>query len=151
MQQFEFVSNNEEDTFRFAKNLAGKLRAGDVIALEGDLGAGKTAFTKGIACGLGVTRNVNSPTFTIIKEYQGDLPLYHMDVYRVSDTEEELGFEEYFEDDGVTVIEWAHLIKDQLPEDLLTIHIFRLGDSSRRLVLKPCGDRYVSLCKEIVS
>lgn len=151
MQQFEFITHNEAETAQFAENLAAKLIAGDVIALEGDLGAGKTALTKGIALGLGVTRNVNSPTFTIIKEYRGRLPLYHMDVYRVSDAEEDLGFEEYFEGEGVTVVEWAHLIKDQLPENLLIIHIFRTGETSRRLVLEPHGERFVSLCKEIVS
>lgn len=150
MQQFEFISNNEEETAQFAKTLAAKLDAGDVIALEGDLGAGKTAFTKGIALGLGVTRNVNSPTFTIIKEYRGRIPLYHMDVYRVSDAEEDLGFAEYFEGDGVTVVEWAHLIKDQLPQNLLIIHIFRMGETGRRLVLEPHGERFVSLCKEII-
>jgi tRNA threonylcarbamoyladenosine biosynthesis protein TsaE len=93
---------------------------------------------------------VNSPTFTIIKEYQGRLPLYHMDVYRVSESEEDLGFDEYFEGDGVTVIEWAHLIKEQLPEELLVIHIYRLDDHSRRFVLEAHGNRYVELCKEIM-
>lgn len=151
MQQFEFISHNEAETAQFAEHLAAKLIAGDVIALEGDLGAGKTALTKGIALGLGVTRNVNSPTFTIIKEYRGRIPLYHMDVYRVSDAEEDLGFEEYFEGDGVTVVEWAHLIKDQLPGNLLIIHIFRIGETSRRIVLEPHGERFVSLCKEIFS
>ena len=81
------------------------------------MGAGKTTFTKGLAEGLGNHRNVNSPTFTIIKEYQGRLPLYHMDVYRVEDSFEDLGFEEYFKGGGVTVVEWAHLIEDQLPEE----------------------------------
>ena len=116
---------DEEETLQFAVSLAQRLLGGDVIALEGDLGAGKTAFTKGLAKGLGVTRTVNSPTFTIIKEYQGRLPLYHMDVYRVSESEEDLGFDEYFDGDGVTVIEWAHLIKEQLPEEILVIHIYR--------------------------
>jgi tRNA threonylcarbamoyladenosine biosynthesis protein TsaE len=148
-QQFEFISHSEAETAKFAETLAAKLTAGDVLALEGDLGAGKTAFTKGIASGLGVTRTVNSPTFTIIKEYRGRLPLYHMDVYRVSDTGEDLGLEEYFEGDGVTVVEWAHLIREQLPENLLVISIFRNGETSRRLVLEPHGERYVSLCKEI--
>ena len=111
MHQVEWISQNEEETARFAHELAQKLSSGDVLALEGDLGAGKTAFTKGLAKGLGVTRMVNSPTFTIIKEYMGRLPLYHMDVYRVSESEEDLGFDEYFDGDGVTVVEWAHLIK----------------------------------------
>ncbi|MGE8081228.1 tRNA (adenosine(37)-N6)-threonylcarbamoyltransferase complex ATPase subunit type 1 TsaE [Peribacillus loiseleuriae] len=150
-QKFEWVSKSELETVGFASTLAEKLNAGDVLALEGDLGAGKTAFTKGLAKGLGIKRNVNSPTFTIIKEYMGRLPLYHMDVYRVSEEEEDLGFDEYFEGEGVTVVEWAHLIQEQLPEEMLTIQIFRLGDSERRIVLQPTGTRYVELCKEIIS
>lgn len=150
MKQFEWSSYGEEDTEQFAISLASRLKGGDVIALEGDLGAGKTAFTKGLAKGLGVTRTVNSPTFTIIKEYQGRLPLYHMDVYRVSESDEDLGFDEYFEGEGVTVVEWAHLIKEQLPEDLLVIHIYHLDDNHRRFVFEAHGNRYVELCKEIL-
>ncbi|MEY8754411.1 tRNA (adenosine(37)-N6)-threonylcarbamoyltransferase complex ATPase subunit type 1 TsaE [Peribacillus frigoritolerans] len=150
MQHVEWISQNEEETAQFAHKLAQKLSSGDVLALEGDLGAGKTAFTKGLAKGLGVTRMVNSPTFTIIKEYMGRLPLYHMDVYRVSESEEDLGFDEYFDGDGVTVVEWAHLIKDHLPEEILTIYIYRLGDTSRRIVLEAKGERYVKLSKEII-
>ncbi|WP_409305890.1 tRNA (adenosine(37)-N6)-threonylcarbamoyltransferase complex ATPase subunit type 1 TsaE [Peribacillus sp. SCS-155] len=150
MQSYEFISNSEQETGELARRIAEIVVPGDVIALEGDLGAGKTAFTKGIAQGLGITRTVNSPTFTIIKEYHGKMPLYHMDVYRVSDDEEDLGFDEYFEGPGLTVIEWAHLIKDQLPSELLTIYIYRTGDTSRRLVLEPQGERYHRLCKEIL-
>ena len=111
MMKFEWSSHSAEDTANFSKHLATLLQPGDVITLEGDLGAGKTAFTKGLALGLGVQRNVNSPTFTIIKEYQGTMPLYHMDVYRLEDSYEDLGFDEYFEGNGVTVVEWAHLIE----------------------------------------
>src|SRR5574342_462514 len=125
MATYQFISKQPEQTKDFAKRLAGLLKAGDVLALEGDLGAGKTTFTKGLAEGLGITRNVNSPTFTIIKEYQGRLPLYHMDVYRVEDAFEDLGFEEYFEGNGVTVVEWAHLIEEQLPQERLTIFLYR--------------------------
>ena len=150
MQQFELISHNEEETAQFAQKLALMLSSGDVLALEGDLGAGKTAFTKGLAKGLGVSRTVNSPTFTIIKEYKGRLPLYHMDVYRVSESEEDLGFDEYFDGGGVTVVEWAHLIKDYLPSEILTIYIYRLSDISRRIVLEAKGERYETLCKEII-
>ncbi|PFA68729.1 tRNA (adenosine(37)-N6)-threonylcarbamoyltransferase complex ATPase subunit type 1 TsaE [Bacillus sp. AFS015802] len=151
MNQFEIITASPEETGRFAENLAAHLRPGAVLTLEGDLGAGKTTFTKGLAKGLGVTKTVNSPTFTIIKEYRGRLPLYHMDVYRLDDSFEDLGFDEYFEGDGVTVVEWAHLIQDQLPKELLSLSIYREGDSTRRIVLKPFGDRYSELCKEIVS
>ncbi|WP_026582795.1 tRNA (adenosine(37)-N6)-threonylcarbamoyltransferase complex ATPase subunit type 1 TsaE [Bacillus sp. J33] len=151
MSQFEFISKCPEDTMGFSKRLGSMLQPGDVLALEGDLGAGKTTFTKGLAQGLGIMRNVNSPTFTIIKEYQGRMPLYHMDVYRVEDSFEDLGFDEYFEGNGVTVVEWAHLIEDQLPEELLTIYLYLGENGSRRLVLEPKGKRYEELCKEILA
>ncbi|MBP2241839.1 tRNA threonylcarbamoyladenosine biosynthesis protein TsaE [Cytobacillus eiseniae] len=148
MKLFEFTSNQPEETMSFAKRLAELLLPGDVIALEGDLGAGKTTFTKGLALGLEIKRNVNSPTFTIIKEYQGRMPLYHMDVYRVKDSFEDLGFDEYFEGNGVTVVEWAHLIKDQLPSELLSISLFLGENGARKIVLAPIGKRYEELCKE---
>lgn len=147
---FQYISKSADDTKDFAQKLAKSLKPGDVIALEGDLGAGKTTFTKGLAEGLGIKKNVNSPTFTIIKEYQGILPLYHMDVYRLEDTYEDLGFDEYFEGDGVTVVEWAHLIKDQLPAQLLTIYLTH-DDGKRKMTLSPSGNRYEELCKEIFS
>jgi tRNA threonylcarbamoyladenosine biosynthesis protein TsaE len=149
MNQFELNTTNSEETSTFAEDLAQFLQPGDVITLEGDLGAGKTTFTKGLAKGLGVKRTVNSPTFTIIKEYKGRLPLYHMDVYRVTDACEYLGFDEYFEGDGVTVVEWAHLIEEQLPSDRLTIFLYREEGDQRKIVLVPKGTRYEQLCKEI--
>ncbi|MEL3973682.1 tRNA (adenosine(37)-N6)-threonylcarbamoyltransferase complex ATPase subunit type 1 TsaE [Rossellomorea oryzaecorticis] len=151
MDQFEIITRTPEETGVFAERLANYLQPGDVITLEGDLGAGKTTFTKGLAKGLEVKKTVNSPTFTIIKEYKGRLPFYHMDVYRMDDSFEDLGFDEYFEGEGVTVVEWAHLIEDQLPKDLLSLSIYREGDTTRRIVLKPYGERYNELCKEIVS
>ncbi|MDN3019398.1 tRNA (adenosine(37)-N6)-threonylcarbamoyltransferase complex ATPase subunit type 1 TsaE [Paenibacillus sp. BSR1-1] len=149
MNQFELNTTNSDETAQFAERLASFLQPGDVIALEGDLGAGKTTFTKGLAKGLDIKKTVNSPTFTIIKEYNGNLPLYHMDVYRVADAYEDLGFDEYFEGDGVTVVEWAHLIEEQLPSDLLTIYLYHEEQDKRKIVLKPKGKRYEQLCKEI--
>jgi tRNA threonylcarbamoyladenosine biosynthesis protein TsaE len=151
MNQFERKTTDSEETSQFAARLAGYLQPGDVIALEGDLGAGKTTFTKGLAQGLEIKKTVNSPTFTIIKEYKGKLPLYHMDVYRVADAFEDLGFDEYFEGEGVTVVEWAHLIEEQLPEDRLTIFLYREDNDQRRMVFVPQGKRYEQLCKEIFS
>jgi tRNA threonylcarbamoyladenosine biosynthesis protein TsaE len=151
MNQYEINSTKLEDTQLFSEQLAARLQPGDVITLEGDLGAGKTAFTKGLAVGLGIKKNVNSPTFTIIKEYQGNMPLYHMDVYRLEDSYEDLGFDEYFNGNGVTVIEWAHLIEEQLPNERLNIYIYHQGNDSRKLVIKPMGKRYEQLCKEIFS
>ena len=117
---------NEEETRRFGLDLAHELKAGDVVALIGDLGTGKTALTRYIAEGLGITARVNSPTFTIVKEYrEGRLPLFHFDVYRVSDPDElfNIGADEYFYGDGVCVVEWADLIEELLPEDTRYIYI----------------------------
>jgi tRNA threonylcarbamoyladenosine biosynthesis protein TsaE len=149
MGRYETVTRNPEETFRLAESLAKKLRAGDVLLLEGDLGAGKTTFTKGLAKGLGIERTINSPTFTIIKEYKGRIPLYHMDVYRLSDPEEDLGFDEYFFGDGVCVVEWAHLIEDQLPDEYLQISIYNKDIMTRRFLFEPVGKRYELLCEEL--
>ncbi|MCI8348837.1 MAG: tRNA (adenosine(37)-N6)-threonylcarbamoyltransferase complex ATPase subunit type 1 TsaE [Firmicutes bacterium] len=111
---------NEEDTKSFGINLGQKARAGQVIALIGDLGTGKTTLTKYIARGLGITENISSPTFTIVKEYEtGRLPLYHFDVYRIGDPDElfNIGAYEYFDGNGLCVVEWADLVQDELPED----------------------------------
>ncbi|WLD95314.1 tRNA (adenosine(37)-N6)-threonylcarbamoyltransferase complex ATPase subunit type 1 TsaE [Alkalihalobacillus sp. AL-G] len=129
--------------------LAEFLQAGDVITLEGDLGAGKTTFTKGLAKGLQINRVVKSPTFTIIREYKGRLPLYHMDVYRLQESGEDLGFDEYFDGEGVTVVEWAHIIEDFLPSDRLEITIHRRGEEERELTLEPKGERFKKICKEL--
>ena len=117
---------NEEETRRFGLDLAHELKAGDVVALIGDLGTGKTALTRYITEGLGITARVNSPTFTIVKEYrESRLPLFHFDVYRVSDPDElfNIGADEYFYGDGVCVVEWADLIEELLPEDTRYIYI----------------------------
>lgn len=150
MDKFIWKTTNSDETMAFATRLAELLDKGDVLTLEGDLGAGKTTFTKGLAKGLGITRTVNSPTFTIIKEYVGRLPLYHMDVYRVEDAFEDLGFDEYFEGNGVTVVEWAHLIGEQLPEEYLKISLHYKNETEREIVLNPFGSRYVHLCKELM-
>jgi len=133
---------------RFAERLAAFLQSGDFLALEGDLGAGKTTFTQGLARGLGVKGVVNSPTFTIIKEYMGRLPLYHMDVYRIEDDVADLGLDEYFYGDGVCVVEWASLIESALPEDRLTVTLTITENNARSCRLEPKGNRYRQLCKE---
>ncbi|MBW8350714.1 tRNA (adenosine(37)-N6)-threonylcarbamoyltransferase complex ATPase subunit type 1 TsaE [Bacillus sp. IITD106] len=149
MGTFELKSNSPEETYAIAKSLGKLLKKNDILLLEGDLGAGKTTFTKGLASGLDIHKNVNSPTFTIIKEYNGRLPLYHMDVYRVEDAFEDLGLDEYFYNDGVTVIEWAHIIEEQLPPEHLSVYIYRNGDDERLLKFVPVGARYEALCKEL--
>ncbi|MGG0717583.1 tRNA (adenosine(37)-N6)-threonylcarbamoyltransferase complex ATPase subunit type 1 TsaE [Robertmurraya massiliosenegalensis] len=149
MSEYTITSTTPSETKELAKRLAYLLKPQDVITLEGDLGAGKTTFTKGLAEGLHIKKTVNSPTFTIIKEYIGDLPLYHMDVYRLEDSDEDLGFDEYFEGDGVTVVEWAHLIEDQLPNDRLMIRLTHGVEDTRLITLEPKGTRYEELCKEL--
>ncbi len=123
----EFLIKNENETRDFALELAQELEAGDVLALIGDLGTGKTALTKYIAQGLGIRDSIVSPTFTIVREYTGGrLPLYHFDVYRLADSEEmfNIGAEEYFyEKGGICVIEWADIVEDILPADTRYIYI----------------------------
>ena len=119
---------NEQVLQTWAKEkVAPQLKAGDVLLLDGDLGAGKTSFTKGLAAGLGIDKPVKSPTFTIIREYQqGRLPLYHMDIYRLEDGGvEDLGLEEYFEGDGVSVVEWPEFLGLAMPDEYLMIHIVK--------------------------
>ncbi|MFZ3579555.1 tRNA (adenosine(37)-N6)-threonylcarbamoyltransferase complex ATPase subunit type 1 TsaE [Virgibacillus sp. DJP39] len=145
MNEHQIKTHTEEDTKVIAAQLAGLLGPGDVVTLEGDLGAGKTTFTKGIATGLGVKRIVNSPTYTIVKEYEGDLPLYHMDVYRLEDSEEDIGFSEYFEGDGISIVEWAHFIKEYLPKERLDIKINHIDEQSRLIQFCPRGSRFDSI------
>ena len=119
-------SFSPEDTFRVGEQLAKDARPGDIYTLDGDLGVGKTIFTKGMAKGLGIEEPVTSPTFTILQEYEsGRLPLYHFDVYRIGDPEEmdEIGYEDYFYGDGVCLIEWANLIEEILPEQICRVTI----------------------------
>ncbi|AVM22844.1 tRNA (adenosine(37)-N6)-threonylcarbamoyltransferase complex ATPase subunit type 1 TsaE [Bacillus pumilus] len=146
-----WTTKGADETKRIAAALAKLVMPGDVLTLEGDLGAGKTTFSKGFAEGLGITRIVNSPTFTIIKEYtDGRLPLFHMDVYRMEDAEEDIGLEEYFEGEGVCLVEWAHLIGPQLPSSYLKIEMLRTErEEERHLTLTAKGERYEALCKEM--
>ncbi len=121
-----YESFGEKDTFEFGKKFGEQVKSGDVCLLHGDLGVGKTVFTKGFAQGLGIMEPITSPTFTLIQEYEeGRLPLYHFDVYRIGDVEEmyDLGFEEYFYGEGVCLIEWASRIKEILPPSCYEITI----------------------------
>lgn len=120
-----FESNSADETFAFGKKLGEAAKPGDIICLDGDLGVGKTVFTQGFAAGLNIDDYVNSPTFTIVKEYEGRLPLYHFDVYRIGDPSEmeEIGYEDYFYGSGVTIIEWPELISDIIPKEAHWIRI----------------------------
>lgn len=127
------------DTYDFAKRVADRLKGGEVILLSGDLGAGKTTFTKGLALALGVKETVTSPTFTYVKEYEGRLPLFHFDMYRVADADEvyELGLEEYFYRGGVVVVEWN---KFDDVKDPIAINVRSLGDDLREFEI---SDEYI--------
>ncbi|GGF28382.1 tRNA (adenosine(37)-N6)-threonylcarbamoyltransferase complex ATPase subunit type 1 TsaE [Halobacillus andaensis] len=151
MTTMTWMTHSEEDTKQFGEKLGGLLQAGDVLTLEGDLGAGKTTFTKGLAKGLGVKRTVNSPTFTIIKEYMGRLPFYHMDVYRLEDSDEDLGFEEFFNGEGVTVVEWSQFIEDYLPEERLELTIEYVDETSRKISVAARSPHFEQVCKEMSS
>jgi tRNA threonylcarbamoyladenosine biosynthesis protein TsaE len=148
---FVFRADTEADTAGFAARLAALAEPGAVLALDGVLGAGKTRFAQAFAGGLGVPGVVNSPTFTIIKEYEGGrLPFYHMDVYRLGpDEADELGLEEYFEGDGVSLVEWASLIEPLLPEERLHIRLTTTGPTSRTVECRPLGGRYEAWCIQL--
>lgn len=145
---YQWLCDSPDETIAFGEALAGYLKPGDVLTLSGDLGAGKTTFTKGIAKGLGIQQLVNSPTFTIIKEYEGVMPLYHMDAYRIGGMED-LGFEEYFNGEGIAVVEWADNIREWLPEEYLNIKIHHLDATRRKIDLLPHGKGPELLCKEL--
>ncbi|KRL13489.1 tRNA (adenosine(37)-N6)-threonylcarbamoyltransferase complex ATPase subunit type 1 TsaE [Schleiferilactobacillus perolens] len=143
----EIETNGAQETIRLGKALGELAQPGDVILLDGDLGAGKTTLTKGIARGLGISRPVKSPTFTLIREYpEGRIPLYHMDIYRLENGgAEDLGLEEYFEGDGVSVVEWSQFIPALLPEDYVRIALDRTGrdDDARRIKITAVGEEYM--------
>ena len=139
----QFISNSPDETQAFAADMAKRLTAGDVLCLYGDLGAGKTAFVQGLAKGLGIDEPITSPTFTIVNEYEGRLPLYHFDVYRIADSDEmyEVGFDEYVYGEGVSVIEWPQLIADILPDKRYDIEIkkdLEKGENYREITVREC-------------
>ena len=140
MKELFVVTKTRKETQDLAYRLGEIVKANTLITLSGDLGAGKTTFTQGLARGLGIDKKVTSPTFTIMKEYKGRLPLYHIDAYRLENITQDLGFDEYIESDGVCVIEWANFIEYVLPEELLNIEFTINDDDSRTLKLKAYGE-----------
>ena len=149
----DILTNSTEQTMNLGQELGSLLSPGDVVLLKGDLGAGKTHFAKGVALGLDITDYVTSPTFTLINEYQGRLPLYHMDFYRLDDPGEamDLGVEEYYYGGGATLIEWPDKITGFLPDEYLAIDIRVLGEDSRKISIWSKGDRYHGLVEELKS
>lgn len=150
----EIKLNNLKEVDEFGIKLGLLLKSGDVLCLNGDLGAGKTTLTKSIGLGLGVEDYITSPTFTLINEYYGNLNLYHFDVYRLENTEElyDLGFDDYFYGNGVSIIEWAEKIENMLPKERLIINIEKTNNPDERILkIKSHGDRYNKLVKELSS
>jgi len=145
--------SNQIELEAFAKRLGQLVHGGDVICMTGDLGAGKTTFTQAFAKGLDVEDYVTSPTFTLIHEYDGRVPLYHFDVYRINHVSEmeDLGYEEYFYGNGVCVIEWASLIEEVLPKDRLWIEIKVTGIESRQICVDSTNEYYDKMIKELLA
>jgi len=139
MKEINLISHSAEQTRQLAYRLGQCLPAGSLLTLSGQLGAGKTTFTQGLAKGLGISKNVTSPTFTILKSYKGRLPLYHIDAYRLEGLDQDLGFEEYISGDGVCVIEWSNFIADILPEEAISIEFSINEDDSRNLLIRATG------------
>lgn len=147
---YNFISKSEADTLAFAKKLASKLTKSDIVVLTGELGSGKTKFTEGFLEFFGLEKEISSPTFTIVNEYNAEngLNIYHFDVYRLSDTEEfyAIGGEEYFEN-GICIIEWGEIILDALPKDYIHITFEKNSENENERILKieTLGDKYTNL------
>ena len=148
--QYKITAYSEDDTIELAQNIESEKFPNMVICLYGDLGSGKTLFTKAFAKADGIADNITSPTFNIIKEYEGELKLFHMDVYRLSDVKQDIGIEEYFTKKGITIIEWADLIEDILPKNRLDIKIKIVDEDTRQFVITPHGSKYEDLCERVL-
>ena len=150
MEEYKLTMRSEEDTVYLAQNIESEKFPNMVICLYGELGSGKTVFAKAFGHAMGID-GVTSSTFNIIKEYNGELPLYHMDVYRLEDSNiDNLGLEEYYEKGGVTIIEWADLIADYLPKERLDIKFKVVDENTRILILRPHGEEYIRVCEDIL-
>ncbi|KXT62947.1 tRNA (adenosine(37)-N6)-threonylcarbamoyltransferase complex ATPase subunit type 1 TsaE [Streptococcus sp. DD04] len=141
-------SHNEEELIEWGQRLGGLLQEQDILVLTGDLGAGKTTFTKGLARGLGIKQMIKSPTYTIVREYEGRLPLYHLDVYRIGEDPDSIDLDDFLFGEGVTVIEWGELLEDSLPDDYLKLTILKKADG-RELVFESKGRRSQELLEEL--
>lgn len=149
--EYKITTRDERETIQIAQNLESEKFENMIICLDGDLGSGKTIFTKGFAQALGIEENITSPTFNIIKEYlNGEMPLYHMDVYRLDGKIDGVGIEDYFKKDGVVIIEWADTIQNYLPEERLDIKFKVIDENTRLLIFKPRGRKYEEVCEAVL-
>lgn len=145
----EFITNNQDETINLGVKIGNILKSHDVVLLSGDLGCGKTTITKGIGKALGVNRVINSPTFTIVKEYNGcNNILYHLDLYRLDGLNDDFDLEEYIESDGICIIEWPYQVSEILPKEYLLIEFDRLSDDKRKIKITGIG-RYKKLEGEL--
>jgi len=148
---YKITTHNEFETIELAQNFEAEKFPNMIICLNGELGSGKTVFTKGIANGLGISESITSPTYTIIKEYlDGEMPLYHMDVYRLDGNTDGVGIEEYFNKDGIVIIEWANTIKEVLPEERLEISFKVVDENKRVLLITAHGKKYEELIEAVL-
>lgn len=148
----EIITNSPDETFILGEKVGRLVKPGMVLCLSGEMGAGKTAMTQGIVKGAGVEDYVTSPTYTIVNEYRGQIPIYHFDVFRIEDIEElyEIGFDEYLDGEGVVIIEWASHIKEILPQEYLWIFIEKGKNFANRiLTFTAKGKSYEDLIKEL--
>jgi tRNA threonylcarbamoyladenosine biosynthesis protein TsaE len=148
---YKFTSRSEKDTLELAENFESEKFPNMVICLEGELGSGKTVFVKGFAHALGIDETITSPTFNLVKEYlNGEMPLYHMDVYRLEGSCESVGFDEYFSRGGVSIVEWSDLICGCLPDERLVIKFKVIDENTRVLIFEPHGKVYEDLCDSVL-
>lgn len=149
--EFKVTSHDVLDTIELAQNLESEKFPNMIICLDGEMGSGKTVFTKGFAEALAIKENVTSPTFNIIKEYTtGEMPLYHMDLYRLDGNVEDLGIEDYYKKGGICIIEWADMIEDYLPRHYLKIKFKIIDENTRLITIEPKGSKYEELCEAVL-
>lgn len=148
--KLEFLSSNVEQTYEFASVLAGLLEEGSVILMHGQLGSGKTAFAKGIGKGLDIKETITSPTFNIVRCYfNGKLPLYHIDAYRLEGSNKDIGLDEYLEGDGICLVEWPDYIQDILPLNYLEVSIEVIDLEKRKYQFVAHGSQYESILERV--
>lgn len=145
----KIIVHSLKETEELGNKLGVLLDGGSLIVLSGDLGAGKTTFTKSIGKALGVKKVINSPTFTILKSYKGRVPFHHIDAYRLEGIQQDLGFEELFDGEGVCVVEWPKFIEEFLPKERLEIEISRIDEEKRLFVFYPHGSKYEDMVEEL--
>ena len=149
--EYKIITHSESETIELAQNFESEKFPNMVICLNGELGSGKTLFTKGIANALGIEETITSPTYTIVKEYlYGELPLYHMDVYRLEGNTDGVDIEGYYNNGGITIIEWAETIENILPKERLDIKFVVADENKRILIIEPHGSRYEELCEAVL-